>query len=224
MSGLLQAVLFDLDGTLLDTAPDMVGALDELRAEHTLEPMDFAAARAHVSNGALGLLRAGFAHLDDDGREALRDRYLALYERRLCQATGLFPGMAAVLDALDAVGRPWGVVTNKPGYLTEPLLAGLQLRSRCACVVSGDTLARRKPHPDPLLHAAERLALPAEQTAYVGDASRDIEAGRAAGMRTVAAVYGYIQPGDDPTDWGADHQVSHPREILALLSVDTTAD
>lgn len=220
----LQAILFDLDGTLLDTAPDMVGALDALRAEHALEPMDYDTARAHVSNGALGLLRVGFEHLDDNGREALRDRYLALYEQRLVQATGLFPGMAEVLDALDAAGRPWGVVTNKPAYLTEPLLMGLELRSRCACVVSGDTLARRKPHPDPLLHAADSLGLPAGKTAYVGDASRDIQAGRAAGMRTVAAVYGYIQPGDDPTDWGADHQVSHPREILALLSVETTAD
>lgn len=212
-----RAVFFDLDGTLLDTAPDMVAALQELRAAASLPPLDYALARAHVSNGAMGLLRVGFAHLDEAGREALRDPYLARYAARLTDATTLFPGLAAVLDALEAAGLPWGVVTNKPAALTGPLLAGLGLARRCACIISGDTLTRRKPHPEPLLHAARLAAVPASAALYVGDARRDIEAGRAAGMATVAAAYGYIEPGEDPRAWGADHLVGTGDELGPLL-------
>jgi phosphoglycolate phosphatase len=214
----LRAVLFDLDGTLLDTAPDMVGALNSLRAEQGLGPIDYDFARAHVSNGALGLIHISFGDLDEDHRVRLRDRYLALYAGRLATATVLFDGMADVLDDLERKNMPWGIVTNKPAYLTEPLLESLGLRQRCACVVSGDTLPERKPHPRPLLYAAALMGMDATQAMYVGDSDRDIAAGRAAGMTTVAAAYGFVAPGDDPDDWAATHKIEHPSQLLAILN------
>lgn len=213
---MLKAVLFDLDGTLLDTAPDMIAALNALRAEHELAPADYAAARSQVSNGAAGLLKLGFEHLDDGEREALRAPYLDRYAANLAVGTSPFPGMLDVLDALDAASLPWGVVTNKPAFLTEPLLDALGLTARCAVTISGDTLARRKPHPEPLLHAARSVGVSSTHTMYVGDAPRDIEAGRAAGMVTVAVTYGYHGPEEDPVDWGADHLVATPGQLLQL--------
>jgi phosphoglycolate phosphatase len=211
------AVLFDLDGTLLDTAPDMVPALNELRVEEGREPLHYHEARAYVSNGASGLLGLAFADVGDAQRQRLHQRYLQLYAARLAQDTILFPGMDAVLEQLEQAAIPWGVVTNKPARLTEPLLDQLGLRARCACVVSGDTLAERKPHPGPLLHALSVIAAEAKDAIYVGDAQRDIAAGRAAGMRTVAAVYGYIPPGQNPADWGAQHQIACPDDLLELI-------
>lgn len=213
---MLDAIFFDLDGTLLDTAPDMIGALDSLRADHALEPIDFATARAQVSNGAAGLLQVGFDHLDEAGREALRSPYLDRYAARVAADTTPFPGMLAVLDALDAARLPWGVVTNKPAFLTEPLLAALDLARRSAITVSGDTLPQRKPHPEPLLHAARHVGADNTRTIYVGDAPRDIEAGRAASMVTVAVTYGYHGPAEDPSAWGADHLVTTPEQLLEL--------
>jgi phosphoglycolate phosphatase len=218
------AYFFDLDGTLLDTAPDMVAALNALRAEHNLSPLDYAMARTQVSNGAAGLLSIAFAHLDADGREALRGRYLDLYAERLSRETAPFPGMLDVLDALDNAGQPWGIVTNKPAFLTEPLLAAQGLSQRCACIVSGDTLAQRKPHPEPLLHAARVVGVASATAVYVGDARRDIQAGQAAGMVTVVATYGYMEPGEDPLLWGADHAVDHPTELLHLPGFDSNPD
>jgi len=222
-STFLQAVLFDLDGTLLDTAPDMVGALNDLRAEESLDPVDYDIARAHVSHGAFGLVDVAFGRIDEAKRLRLRDRFLEIYAGRVATETTLFDGMAAVLNQVEADGLAWGIVTNKPGNLTEPLLAALGLSSRCACVVSGDTVARRKPHPQPLLHAMRLInaaASPcdAQQLMYVGDADRDIQAGKAAGMITVAATYGYIPPDDDPLQWHADHIIEHPPQLLDILT------
>ncbi len=214
----LSAVLFDLDGTLLDTAPDMVAALDALRAEEAAGPLPYAAARAQVSNGALGLLRFAFGELPETSRSRLHQRYLELYAARLAVHTQLFPGMDAVIGWLEAATIPWGVVTNKPAALTEPLLATLGLRARCACVVSGDTTAERKPHPLPLQHALDAIASDAARSVYVGDAARDIAAGRAAGMHTIAALYGYIPPGEVPQQWGADYHVSDPAALVPLLA------
>lgn len=220
---MLEAIFFDLDGTLLDTAPDMIAALNTLRAEHELPPADYAAARAQVSNGAAGLLKLGFTHLGDAEREALRAPYLDRYAAQLAVGTTPFPGMLEVLDALDAARLPWGVVTNKPTFLTEPLLEALDLATRCAVTISGDTLARRKPHPEPLLHAARSVGASSMQTMYVGDAPRDIEAGRAAGMVTVAVTYGYHGPEENPGHWGADHLVGSPAELLHLPGLPRTA-
>lgn len=216
---MIPAIFFDLDGTLLDTAPDMVGALNSLRAEYRLDALDYSLARAHVSNGAAGLLALAFDHWDELRRETLRERYLQLYAERLSRDTTPFAGMPEVLDALDAAGHPWGVVTNKPAYLTEPLLAAQGLAARCACIISGDTLKRRKPHPEPLLHAARMVGVASGDALYIGDARRDIQAGQAAGMRTVAAAYGYLGPGEDPRQWGADHAIDTPAEILQVMTL-----
>jgi 2-phosphoglycolate phosphatase len=220
----LKAVLFDLDGTLLDTAPDMVAALNALLAEESLAPLDYRFARAHVSNGALGLLQIAFEQIDEANRDRLRDRFLEIYAARLAVATRLFAGMEAVLGNIEASGMVWGVVTNKPAYLTEPLMAALGLSQRCACLVSGDTLPHRKPRPEPLLHATKLISVGSGQAVYVGDAARDIEAGQAAGMATVAAAYGYIQPGDDPATWGADHAIEHPAHLWDILVTMTDED
>ncbi len=215
----VRCVLFDLDGTLVDTAPDLAWCLNALRAEQGLEAMPFAAIRPHVSHGARALVRAGFGiDLDDDRFEALRARLLALYEANLARESRLFAGMDALLDELAARALPWGVVTNKPGWLSEPLLDALGLSARAACIVSGDTTARSKPHPDPLLHASRLVALPPSACLYVGDARRDIEAGRSAGMRTLVALFGYLDEGDDPAVWDADGLIDHPRAILDWLA------
>lgn len=213
----VRAVLFDLDGTLLDTAPDMVAALDELLSDAGRAPVDYELARAHVSKGALGLVDLGFGQLEEAHRMSLRDRYLDAYQRRVAHATTLFDGMDAVLEHIEQAGLHWGVVTNKPGFLTEPLLTALGLLSRSSATVSGDTLAERKPHPRPLLHAAEQIGVAPAAAIYVGDDTRDIVAGNAAGMTTVAALYGFIPPGDDPAEWPADHWIEHPRDLLAIL-------
>jgi phosphoglycolate phosphatase len=213
----LRTVLFDLDGTLLDTAPDMVGSLNALRLEEGEAQIDYMLARAYVSNGVTGLLKIAFGEIQDERRERLRGRFLEIYSARLAQATTLFPGIADVLQRLESQGTPWGIVTNKPSDLTEPLLEELALRPRCACVVSGDTVSRRKPHPEPLLHALSQIP-PGNGTAiYVGDAHRDVLAGRAAGMHSVAAAYGYIPPDDDPFTWGADEIVSDTAALLRLI-------
>lgn len=213
----VSAVLFDLDGTLLDTAPDMIAALNQLLAEESCDPIDFDHGRANVSNGALRLIDIAFGELEQAHRLSLRDRYLALYENHLSTHTTLFDGMDTVLEHLEQADIHWGIVTNKPGYLTEPLLDALGLLARCACVISGDTLPERKPHPQPLLHAAQLIGIEPTDAMYVGDASRDIEAGRAAGMITVAATYGFIMPDDDPTAWQADYTIGNPVDLLTLI-------
>ncbi len=211
-------VLFDLDGTLLDTAPDMVASLNQLCDEEDQPVLSYDLARSHVSNGSLGLLNVAFGDRQQEQFPRLQKRFLAIYESRLCEATVLFPGMQALLDALDKAALSWGVVTNKPAYLTEPLLDALKLLEGCAVVVSGDTLPVRKPHPEPILHALEKTGVTADQSVYVGDAARDIQSGTAAGVATVAATYGYIQPGDNPADWNADYSIDHPGELPPILA------
>ncbi len=219
----VRCVLFDLDGTLVDTAPDLAFCLNALRAEQGLVPMDFAAIRPHVSHGARALVRAGFGiDIDDEGFEPLRARLLELYEGNLARKSRLFAGMDALLDALTERVLPWGVVTNKPGWLTRPLLDALGLSARAACIVSGDTTPHSKPHPEPLLHASRLVGLPPSACLYVGDAHRDIEAGRGAGMRTLVARFGYLDAGDDPASWEADGQIDHPLAILDWLAPAAT--
>ncbi|MEJ2478920.1 MAG: phosphoglycolate phosphatase [Acidihalobacter sp.] len=220
----LQGVLFDLDGTLLDTAPDMAGALDALRAEAGLAPLPFEQVRGHVSHGSLGLVRIGFGtELPQARTDALRQRFLEIYAARLCEGTRLFPGMGDVLDTLDRLGIVWGIVTNKPAFLTDPLLQALKLYERSHCVVSGDTLPQRKPHPAPLLHAAQLCGLAVGDCLYIGDAERDIAAGQAAGMRTAVANWGYIDAADRPEAWGADIALDRPADTLSCFTPDARA-
>jgi len=216
-SGSHRAVLFDLDGTLVDTAPDMVRALQAMQQHHGIEPVGYAEGRSNVSNGAMGLLRIGFPDSSEKQRQGLICEFVERYASRLADESRLFAGLDDLLDKLDAGDRPWGVVTNKPGHLTEPLIELLELAERCVCIVSGDTLEQRKPHPAPLLHACELAGVAPDESIYVGDASRDIEAGRAAGMATIGAAYGYITIDDDPSTWGADLIVADTQELTQTV-------
>lgn len=211
------AVFFDLDGTLVDTAPDMVSVLCDLLADNGCTPLPYATARASVSNGAAGLIRLAFPDVDDADRQRLHHEYLDRYQQSVCVRSEVFPGLLEVLDELDSRGRPWGIVTNKPRRMTEPLVASLGLAERAACVVSGDTLPQRKPDPAPLVYASRLAGVPPQQSVYVGDAERDIAAGRAAGMATIAATYGYIVEGDDPIRWQADQVAADTATLGRLL-------
>jgi 2-phosphoglycolate phosphatase len=211
------AVLFDLDGTLLDTAPDMVAALNELCRARSVPELPYQTARAQVSNGTLGLLRVAFPGQDPAQQPDLQQQFGQLYSARLVSETRLFPDMEALLSRLEQQRIHWGVVTNKPSKFTEPLLAALGLLERSACTVCGDTLPERKPHPRPILHALEQIAALPENSIYVGDARRDIDSGRAAGTATIAVRYGYIEPGQDPDTWDADFVVSTPTELSNLI-------
>ena len=213
-----EAIFFDLDGTLADTAPDLGAALNLLLAEQGRQTVAQALLRPHVSAGARGLLQAGFGLLPGDpAYPALHTRFLDLYEGALCSATTLFPGMAELLDELEARAIAWGVVTNKPARFTLPLMAALGLADRAAAIVSGDTTARAKPDPLPLFHACELAGVAPAAAAYVGDDLRDIQAGRAAGMRTLVAAWGYLGDGLPMEQWGADHLVDRPAAVLAAL-------
>jgi 2-phosphoglycolate phosphatase len=214
-----RALLLDLDGTLLDTAPDMAAALNALRREHGREALAFDAVRPQVSHGGAALVRLGFAGETGAEFERLRLRFLEIYSGALATHTRLFPGFADVLATLDSAGIPWGIVTNKPGWLTTPLLAALGLDRRVCCAVAGDTLAQRKPHPAPLLHAAALAGCAPEHCIYAGDAERDIIAGRAAGMRTVAVRFGYLAPGEDPAAWRPDGVAERPSDLLDWIDV-----
>ncbi len=216
---MISCVLFDLDGTLLDTAPDLVGALNRLRAEHGLAPLPYAGLRAVASHGSAAMVRAGFGIADDaPGFAALVARFVALYRDGLAEATAPLPGIEAVLAALEARGLRWGVVTNKPAALTGPLMAALGLAARAACIVSGDTLPTRKPDPAPMLHACALAGVSPAECLYIGDAERDVEAGRRAGMVTLAARFGYLGADDRPEAWGADGIVDAPEDILAWVA------
>ena len=215
--GKIDAVLFDLDGTLIDTAPDMVAVLNQMQQAHGVNPLPYDQARANVSNGAIGLLRLAFPEAAKPDFEFLHREYLERYEVAVCIKSSIFADMPELLDALDALGCPWGVVTNKPQRMTNPLLSALGLAGRLSCAVSGDTLKQRKPDPAPLLYACEQAGVAPQRSVYVGDASRDIEAGRAAGMTTIAAAYGYIVPGDDPASWNADAIVADTKELAKIL-------
>ena len=211
----IRTVLFDLDGTLADTAPDLAYALNEVLREQGREALPFEQIRPVVSHGGIALIKLGFG-IDESAAEfsALRQRLLAIYREHIVRDTRLFDGMQSVLDTIEGRGLNWGVVTNKPAWLTEPLMEGLSLKQRAATIVSGDTLNERKPHPAPMLLACEQAGSTAEQCLYVGDAQRDIEAGRNAGMRTLIALFGYIGNSDQPETWQADGMVNRAGDIL----------
>ena len=218
MNNSVRCVLFDLDGTLVDTAPDLANALNQTLANHGKQPLPFDAIRPSVSLGGAALVRSGFNLRETDpGFTPLRDEFLEIYRDNLAHHSCLFPGMEQVLSELEQKRVSWGIVTNKPAWLTDPLMQELELDARTDCIVSGDTLEHRKPHPAPLLHACDILKCVPEETLYVGDARRDIEAGTSAGMTTLVATYGYIDTADNPESWGADGLVDSPAEILAWI-------
>lgn len=212
---MIRAVLFDLDGTLIDTAPDMGGALNNLLIEENQDPLPLEAIRPLVSQGGLVLTRLGFSgKVSEPEIEPLRQRFLQHYRAIVADESRLFDGYAKILDRLDERSIPWGIVTNKPEWLTEPLLQQLGLAQRCGVVIGGDTLAQRKPHPLPLQVAAERLGVDCEQCVYVGDDERGIVAGKAANMKTLVAAYGYIEDIDAIRGWQADGVIDCPGDLL----------
>lgn len=214
----MQAVLFDLDGTLADTAPDLGHALNLQRERHGLPPLPQEIIRPYASHGTVGLFDIGFGLTPQDARFApMREEYLALYTANLCLHTTLFPGMAELLATLETRNISWGVVTNKPARFTNPLLELLGLSKRAASIISGDTCTHPKPHPEPLLCAAREIGVAPQSCLYIGDAERDIEAARAAGMSALIADYGYLSAEDRPETWGANGRIDTPLGILAFL-------
>jgi len=216
----VDAVLFDLDGTLVDSAPDLAGAANELREAHGLQAMAFEQLRPMVGSGARGMLNAAFGIGPGDPTfDVLRADFLARYEARILRDTRVFVPMEPVLTALERRGLPWGIVTNKIGRFSVPLVEGLGLMRRCAVLISGDTTAHAKPHPGPLLEAASRLGLVPQRCIYVGDDRRDVEAGHGAGMPTLAAAWGYLGRDESVHDWNADAVLAHPDELLNWLGM-----
>jgi phosphoglycolate phosphatase len=214
----IDAVLFDLDGTLADTAPDLAAALNRVRGDLGLPPVPFARLRPYASHGARGLLGAGMSLAPEDERYlALREAFLRHYEQALCVQTTLFDEVADLLAAIEARGLPWGIVTNKAMRFTEPLLDALGLAERAGAVIGGDTTPHAKPHPAPLVEAAQRLGVAPSRCVYVGDAERDVIAGAAAGMATIVALYGYIEPQDAPESWPASGSIATPGELIGWL-------
>ena len=213
-------LLFDLDGTLIDSAPDLAGAANDLRADHGLPPLPHAALRPMVGSGARGMVGIAFGAVPGDDRfDALKDAFLARYAERLLHSTRVFEAMQPVLDLLDQAGLPWGIVTNKAMRFTAPLVDGLGLSQRARVVIAGDTTPHAKPHPAPLLEAARRIGVAPQACAYIGDDHRDMVAGRAAGMATLAAAWGYLGQGEPIDAWGADHVLSVPEQLLHWLEL-----
>ncbi|WP_286235714.1 phosphoglycolate phosphatase [Thalassotalea sediminis] len=213
-----KGVLFDLDGTLLDTANDLGAALNHVLAQHELPSIERSTYRPIASDGAQGLLNLGFGEkLSQFDFQALRQMFLGYYEANIARETCLYPEVKEMLQSLNEQSIPWGIVTNKPEYLTTMLLPNFSEFDHCKVMVGGDSLAERKPHPLPLQHAAKQLAVAPEDCLYVGDALRDIQAGNAANMTTVVAQWGYIKSQDNTKDWQADFINQSPIEILSII-------
>lgn len=216
----IRAVLFDLDGTLIDSAPDLAGTGNDMRLARGLAPLPYEHFRPMVGAGARGMVGIALqVGPSDAGFTELRDEFLARYEQRMTQQTQVFEAMRPVLAALQALGLPWGIVTNKAQRFTDPLVRALGLHAQAAVVISGDTTPHAKPHPAPLLEAARQMALLPQHCIYVGDDLRDVQAGRAAGMGTAAAAWGYLGAGEPIAAWGADHVIESPDQLLNLLTM-----
>lgn len=212
-TGFPAAALFDLDGTLLDSAPDMLATANQMLAERGRALLPLTALRPVVSKGSRAMLAVAFPELQADARDALVPEFLERYQGLIGQHARLFDGVATLLDTLEAAGVVWGIVSNKPEYLVRQVVPQLGWEDRCAVLIGGDTLAERKPHPLPLQVAAERLGIAPARCVYVGDDERDILSARAAGMASVAALWGYRPLDDDPRDWGADVLLQRPQEL-----------
>lgn len=215
----IRTILFDLDGTLADTAPDLAFALNSVLKEQGRSPLPFDVIRPVVSHGGIALTKLGFGiNPDHPEFDPLRQRLLEIYSENIARETSLFSGMQELIDNIENSNRNWGVVTNKPSWLTEPLMRELGLMERAACVVSGDTCNNRKPHPEPILYGCELAGSEADECLYIGDAERDIEAGRRAGLHTIVAMFGYIGEQDNPEDWQADALLNTPAEIFEWIT------
>lgn len=214
----INGILFDLDGTLLDTAADLTAALNHVLISQRTKPLSINDVRSRISSGVAGLLNLGLQiEAKDPIFPRLRKQFLDYYARHICVHTHLFPGVETLINYLQEKKWPWGIVTNKSTFLTEYLIKKFPLLNKAKCIIAGDTLKYSKPHPLPLLHACECIACLPEQCVYVGDAKRDIEAANAAGMYSLIALYGYINSKDDVNKWAATDKISSPRDIIEYL-------
>ena len=215
---MIKAILFDFDGTLADTAPDLGHALNRQRIARGLPELPLSKIRPQASAGSRGLLGLGFnIKPDDDQYEFMREEFLDFYTQRLCHDTCLFPGINELLDQLDARKLPWGIVTNKPARFAHPLIEILGLAQRVGCVICGDDIRNTKPHPEPLLTASKKMDIDPAHCIYLGDDIRDVQASLAAGMQPIVARYGYLGSDQPPESWGARYLIDHPKELLAYL-------
>jgi len=219
-------VLFDLDGTLADTAPDLAYALNQTLEKHGLPQLPYEQIKPKVSHGASALIRLGFNLTpDDEAFDPLLQELLQIYSANIHRETTLFSGMDKVLQQLEKQGIAWGIVTNKPSRFTDPLMKSMGLTDRASCIVSGDTTANSKPHPEPILHACKLAGGHSpEECLYIGDAERDIESGINAGTATLVALFGYLGSDDHPKTWGADGYVAHPEQILEWLNIEQPSE
>jgi len=213
----LSCVLFDLDGTLADTAPDLIANLNRALTIHGFDTVTPEIIKPFISYGAAAMIEASRPLCDDGIKADILETMLTEYQNNIVELTALFPGMAETLDAIEAQGLKWGVITNKRERFTNPLMAALNLADRAACIVSGDTTANPKPHPEPMLAACKQAGVNPQECVYIGDALHDIIAGKNAQMKTLAAVYGYINPGDNPATWGADALIESPDQISTWI-------
>ena len=220
----LSCVLFDLDGTLLNTAPDLTTALNKALTHFNFPEVSINAITPYISYGAAVMIDTA---LEQEVAAAIKadilEWLLNYYENHIADATELYPGMPELLETLENKGIPWGVVTNKRERMTHPLMHALDLTKRSACIICGDTTAHSKPHPEPMLTACRQVQVPPEACLYIGDAQHDISAGKAANMKTLAATWGYLKPDDKPQEWGADALINHPNEILDWITNQTHA-
>ena len=214
----LSCVMFDLDGTLVDSAPDLIAALNKARQHRGLDPVSTAEITPFISYGAAAMIRKSLNGFENETllEKILKDM-LDEYQVHIADRTRLFEGMPGILDSIEAKGLKWGVITNKRERFTTPLMDALGLIDRAACIVSGDTTANNKPHPEPMLTACQQAGVTASECLYIGDSAHDIEAGKRTNMKTLAAVYGYLKPDDRPKTWGADALINHPAEISTWI-------
>ncbi len=214
----IKTVLFDLDGTLVDTAPDLADALNFTLDKNGYQALSLDQIRPHVSNGSIALIEFGFnIKADNNNFERYRNELLDYYTENIANKSCLFPGFNTILDTIETRGLNWGIVTNKPSYLTNPLLKELKLNQRAVTVVSSDTLEFRKPHPAPMLYACKEAGSKPNECIFIGDAQRDVEAGNNAKIKTLVAMFGYIGENDRPETWGADGYIKNAREIIDYL-------
>jgi N-acetyl-D-muramate 6-phosphate phosphatase len=214
----LKTVLFDLDGTLIDTAPDMANALNILLQEEEKKSLSYDTIRPVVSNGSIALVNLGFGDkVEENKLRYLKERYLEIYQERLCVDSILFDGMDSLLNEIENKNMNWGVVTNKPAWLTNPLMEQIGLADRAACIISGDTTQNRKPHPEPMYLACKQANSKPHECIYIGDAKRDIDAGKNAGMQTITAAYGYIGNWENINEWNADYTVEQAKDIIKFI-------